>query len=408
MKIVFASSVCSKNMYKKVFELRNKKLIDPMQKFLDQLISGIADNKKIKVTCISGIPVSASSVSKRLFKKQEERLNNITYIYTGFINGKILRYITSFITCFVNAFFVFRKSKKNKEQVVLICDPLVFHISKAARVAAKLCNIKKIAIITDIPIWATEMKQYSYSLLRKKLQRLYESFAMKEIKRYDGFINLTESMSSIVNPLKKPEIILEGSVNFFEEQFEKNKIKKGKRIILYAGGVYEKYGIKNLVEAFIKAKINNTELHIYGEGEYVEKLKKVCSAHKNIRYCGCKLNSEMRKYESEATLLVNPRFSKEEYTKYSFPSKTLEYMSSGTPVLTTKLKGIPKDYDKYLFWFDDESIEGMSEKLKQILQLSAEELDRFGKCAKDYVMKNKNNIIQGKRIIEFSEKLKDV
>ena len=34
------------------------------------------------------------------------------------------------------------------------------------------------------------------------------------------------------------------------------------------------------------------------------------------------------KEEKKSTLLVNPRFTNEEYTKYSFPSKNMEYMAS--------------------------------------------------------------------------------
>ena len=64
-----------------------------------------------------------------------------------------------------------------------------------------------------------------------------------------------------------------------------------------------------------------------------------------------------------ATLLINPRFSNEEYTKYSFPSKNMEYMASGTPILTTKLPGMPKEYYEYIYLFEEESIEGMKNKM---------------------------------------------
>ena len=38
---------------------------------------------------------------------------------------------------------------------------------------------------------------------------------------------------------------------------------------------------------------------------------------------------------------VNPRQNNEEFTKYSFPSKTMEYLASGVPVVAYKLDGIP-------------------------------------------------------------------
>ena len=56
---------------------------------------------------------------------------------------------------------------------------------------------------------------------------------------------------------------------------------------------------------------------------------------------GCVTNDEIVRLQCEATLLVNPRPSDKEFCKYSFPSKTIEYMASGTPVLMTKLPGVP-------------------------------------------------------------------
>ena len=52
--------------------------------------------------------------------------------------------------------------------------------------------------------------------------------------------------------------------------------------------------------------------------------------------------------ELKATLLVNPRPTTEEFTIYSFPSKNMEYMASGTPLLTTKLPGMPEEYHQYV------------------------------------------------------------
>ncbi|HHT38510.1 MAG TPA: glycosyltransferase family 4 protein, partial [Mollicutes bacterium] len=82
-------------------------------------------------------------------------------------------------------------------------------------------------------------------------------------------------------------------------------------------------------------------------------------------------------------------------------SKTLEYMASGTPLLTTKLKGIPKEYYDYIYLFEDEDIEEMAIKIKSILLYNQEELDRFGSNARKFVFKEKNHKIQTKAIIDF-------
>ena len=59
---------------------------------------------------------------------------------------------------------------------------------------------------------------------------------------------------------------------------------------------------------------------------------------------------------------MNPRFTGAEYTLYSFPSKNIEYMVSGTPVITTRLAGIPDDYYPYVFVFEEEINENINDE----------------------------------------------
>ena len=91
----------------------------------------------------------------------------------------------------------------------------------------------------------------------------------------------------------------------------------------------------------------------------------------------------------------------EEFTKYSFPSKNIEYMASGTPLLTTKLPGMPKEYYPYVFLIENESVEGYAKALERVLAQSDEELYVFGEKAKDFVLEKKNSFEQAKRVIEL-------
>ena len=50
-----------------------------------------------------------------------------------------------------------------------------------------------------------------------------------------------------------------------------------------------------------------------------------------------------------ADVLVNPRPNNEEYTKYSFPSKNIEYLMTGKPVVAYMLDGMPAHYKKFLY-----------------------------------------------------------
>jgi hypothetical protein len=76
-------------------------------------------------------------------------------------------------------------------------------------------------------------------------------------------------------------------------------------------------------------------------------------------------------------------------------------MLSGTPLVTTKLCGIPDEYFQYVYTFEQETIEGFAKTLIKILSIPEEELIIKGKEAQDFVLKNKNNIIQAQRIKDF-------
>ena len=113
------------------------------------------------------------------------------------------------------------------------------------------------------------------------------------------------------------------------------------------------------------------------------------------------LSSYVVQLQKEVTLLVNPRPTGAEYTKYSFPSKNMEYMVSGTPVLTTNLPGMPIEYKKYVYLIDDESVEGLSEMLRTVLSKPREELLKKGVEAREFVLNNKNNIMQAQKVLEI-------
>lgn len=281
-------------------------------------------------------------------------------------------------------------AKKNKD-VVLIADCLNQSVALGSILGAKIMRVPSIGIVTDLP-----------DLLLGRKDRI-KNFI---IRLYDQYILLTEQMNdyiiSNITHKKKPYIIVEGMVDInMKNRGIYKQEKYSKKICMYTGILDCKYGIEILVKGFNKANIPNSELHIYGNGDFKNELLKLSKKNKNIKYFGLKPNNYIVEEQQKATLLINPRPSNEEFTKYSFPSKNMEYMVSGTPTLLTKLPGMPKEYLEYVYVLENESVDGMAEKLIEILNLSPEELKEKGKLAKEYVLNNKSNKNQAQRIIKW-------
>ena len=64
---------------------------------------------------------------------------------------------------------------------------------------------------------------------------------------------------------------------------------------------------------------------------------------------------------------------------------------------------MPKEYHPYVYLLEDESKEGIAKKLTEILAQSDEELFQKGQRARRFVLEEKNNVIQAKKILDMLE-----
>lgn len=386
-KVIYLSCASEENYIKEILGKNPEIFAYQAQKYNNLLIKGFSSNKKNKVETISMLPINRQNYEKIYLKKYVISINNLTYNHISRTNTPILKNIFTIIEVFLDIM----KTKKNKKNVI-VGDALNISLVFGALLAAKIRKIKIVGIITDIP-------QFSYK------KPIIAKINNKIIDMFDSYVFLTKDMNGIVNKKDKPFVVIEGQVDnemVNIENIVENKYNK--KICIYAGSLKKIYGIEYLVKGFINANIENSELWIYGNGDYKEELINICNKNKYIKYLGTKSNETIVNEEIKATLLINPRPTNEEYTKYSFPSKNMEYMVSGTPVLTTNLPGMPEEYKEYVYLIEKEDENGIEENLKNILNKDKKELNEFGLKAKKFVLENKNNNIQADKIMKMVEK----
>jgi len=357
------------------------------------MVEGLTQNKGVNIKILSAVPLNRSMSSELYHKREREFEKGIEYNYLPFFNIPFLRHIWLLICGF---FSVLTWCRKNRRGVV-ICDVLDISIATAALLASKINKITSVGIVTDVPILLAKMiggKAWLSKIILITNTLLVNGF--------DSYVLLTEQMNELINKNKKTYVVIEGQVDIKMGTCKNElKTKYEKKICLYAGALYEIYGLKLLTDAFIAANVEGAELHIYGSGELEEHLKTICMQYTNIRYFGIVSNEIVVQEQLKATLLINPRPTHEEYTKYSFPSKNMEYMASGTPVLTTCLPGMPDEYMQYVYLIKDETIGGLTNTLKKVLLNTREELHQKGRNAKLFVLSNKNNVVQARKILDM-------
>lgn len=396
MKILYISSVCSPKVLEYIFNTAIIKPGQAIQKFHRLLIEGFSKNKKIcEIEVLSSLPISPAGHKRKIWNFKKDKWSGVSFDYVSTLNVPIIKNLIVFILTFSKV--LFWRFKNLKENKIVISDVLNISVFWSAFLACKITNQPIAVIITDLPVhMVSDSRNLSF------FKRIYLKLGSFIIKHVDYYIGLTEQMNVEVNPLGKPFLVMEGLVDEAILSLNHEVIPyKEKKIILYAGGIYEKYGIKKLLDAFVDLKDENYELHIYGDGDLEDTMTNYTELDTRIHYFGVVPNSVVVQELFNASLLVNPRPASEEFTKFSFPSKNVEYMVSGTPLLTTVLPGMPKEYHEYVYLLEDESLEGFRNTIQEILSKSSTELNAFGKKSKDFVLNNKSNVIQAKRIINF-------
>lgn len=392
MKVLYVSSLVSDNLFDSYMK-SNKTTGYTGQKYHGLFVKGFALNlQKNSVTVLSYPPIKTWS-----FRFREE-VQGIRYRYIPIVEIPILKQLVSIIYSFV--YTLYWCLKNIGERKIIICSLMRIYQYPSVYIASRIFGCKQITIACDIP-WMTTV-QVSSNLTLKMRFAIWLS--KKLCTLFDGYIILTEAMNDIINPKNKPSIVIEGFCDMNMNNVSNNLYNKfDKDVVIYAGGLNYKYGIRTLIEAIKMSNNENIELWLYGTGDMKKELE--LEHDHRIRFWGPKNNKEVVASELKAMILVNPRPTSDEYTKYSFPSKTLEYMASGTYTMTTKLAGIPSEYYEFCGLIPDSDAHGISRAIDAALSLGRENLHKRGLAAKKFVMQHKNNAIQVCKVVSFINKM---
>jgi glycosyltransferase involved in cell wall biosynthesis len=291
------------------------------------------------------------------------------------------------------------RKNENKTDVTVLVYSMHSPFMKAAKAVKKIIPTAKIVVtVADLPLYM-DMK----GGLRKVLKQVDWHRIKRLMKSVDKYLLYTKYMADYLQLPNEKWMVFEGLFDA-ERAVDDLQEKEDGKICIYAGNLDARYGIKMLVDAFDKIK-SDAVLHIYGAGFDKEYIEHLTQNAKNVQYKGVVTSDEMFRIMKGATLLINPRPSTIGLAKYSCPSKTFEYMASGTPLLTTRLEGIPSEYFDHSFSIEDNAVCQIKDALVSILNLSDEELKQKGKIAQQFVRENKNAKTQSERIVTFLLKL---
>ena len=402
MNIVFLAGLFPDEL-KKEIEDNSKSTVQYAANSLQwNFVRGLDENNIKPIKIINAPLVGSFPVFyKKLFitKKEFSHKVGLVDVSVGYCNLALIK--NYFIK---NALFNELKYwyKQNPEglKLVVVYGMLPSWVLAAIKFKRKYSNIKLCLVVPDLP----EFMNNSKSIV-SKIRDYFKPNLYPHIPVFDSFVFLTDEMANHFNVRDTPWVKIEGMINPDEVNFEPiHKILK-KKIVMYSGTLAERYGILDLIDAFESIIDPNYELWICGSGNTAQLIKSKALTDNRIKYFGLIPREDVLELQRKATVLVNPRDSNGEYTKFSFPSKIMEYLLSGTPCIIKRLPGIPVEYYNYLFIVKDNELLSLSNKIIEVCNLTDDYIKNFSESAKKFVLEQKNYRIQTKKMVSMLQSL---
>lgn len=377
MNVIFLTSSTSTKVFQGICS-ESRVLPNPSnQNFYHKVIKAVSFYENVEV--VSHRPCAKGMVLPYVESDDDDR---IPYHYTKVKNSKIFKLFKEKHEI-VKATVKILDAYLHKDSVIVV-DVLRTNLLNAALHIKRKYHIPVVGVLTDNPHNLTDSSvRYSENIIKKA-------------EKLDGFLALSEGLLAAYGIGGKPTYIFEGIVEDIPS-FKKEPLGD---YFAFAGSLYERYGVKNLVDAFkdLNEKVN---LVLLGNGPLKTYITAAGQEDRRVLYLSQLSIKKTYGIEQHALANINPRPLNETLDKQSIPSKMLEYLASGVPTISTKH---PRLYDLFkndVYWIEDESAEGIKKAILNFLQASPIEKNKKALSAKTKVYSMYGSLVQGEGISHF-------
>ena len=396
MDVIFLSRIIPENM-PEVAEKRINTMTTSGESLMWRIIKGLDYHLDKPVKLLNYLPVQSYPTSypePYITRSYFSHVDGSNDINLPFCNIKYIKRL--FMGISLNKEIKKWGGINRTEKKVIISYSLSPESTEAMKIAKSINpNIITCAIVADLPEYT--ILTNTMNLPTKVYLNWMKSQTNKRLEFIDKFVLLTEAMAEKL-VTDQDYIIMEG----ISTKKQINQLESNSTInIIYAGTLNERFGIIHLLNAFMKTKNPQYRLEVCGIGDSEKKILDAKEKDNRIVFYGQLPQELVLDKLSNASVIVNPRRGLEEFTKYSFPSKNLEALSMGIPLVAYKLPGIPDEYDTFINYPDNESEEALATIIDKIIDDKHEEFSKKAVKAKQWVENEKNNITQSKRILEL-------
>lgn len=351
MKVLLLCGYFAKENEQEVIEHARANVEFSANEFQRKLIRGLqAQTQDLYVLSAPFIGSYPNASSIRVFRGFREKQNICQYVPFNNIWG--LRNFSR-ANQLKRAIRFFIEMEDPDKRIIVYCAHTPF-LEAAAWAKKKDPRIHIHFYVPDLPAYM------NLNANRSKLYDVAKAYDIAAMERYmkavDSFALLTEPMKDCLPVGNKPYFVAEGIL-------ERERLKcpaeesSGEDVtyIVYTGKMNEKFGIPALVEGFSQLPHPEFRLVLCGDGDCMTYVRNAAKKDSRILVQGQVTPDQAVQWQKRAAVLVNPRPDNETYTKYSFPSKNIEYLLTGKPVVACMLKGMPCVYRDFIYEIAEDS-----------------------------------------------------
>lgn len=392
MKIIFLGLLFCEESLKDALKYSKVGVQYAPHKFQSNLLKGFVGRGDSDLYIINVPPTGSFPIhNKQLFSK--EYIWDKQAIQISFVNLPILKHFEQERKILKLCKKIIKETQDTVQ--IVLYSPYKPFINACLKLKKKYRNVRLCLIQTDPIQGKGDLQRFMTVKAKKQGERIIE-----KIRHIDSFVLLTSFMAEMLELNGRPYTIVECVCD--DTQSVSKEWDGQRNIVLYSGTLELEYGILDVAKAFVA--LPNYELWIYGKGEAEQALKELSGKHKNIKVFGFASAQVIEEARDKCSFLINPRRPTGTFTKYSFPSKTAEYMLSGKPTIMYKLEGIPNEYDPYLNYLQATDSIGIQKELESIFSMDYSELRQKAQLAREFMIAKKGPCSQAEKLMSLLKK----
>jgi len=222
--------------------------------------------------------------------------------------------------------------------------------------SARLSRSKIVALLCDINIPGQTVPNGIWYRLDFWLHRCL-------IPRLNGAVVVADAIA-VDFAAGVPTMRMEGGIRSdILDKLRRLPRKSGNEFVIgVAGSLDTTNGIDTVLAAFRQLP-GDCRLRVAGKGPLEGEVKRAAAADSRIDYLGFVSLDQVLELYSSADVLVAMRPTKGLKTRYFFPSKVMEYLASGTPVVATATGHVEKEFGEFVYLLRDETADGLAKLL---------------------------------------------